>query len=223
MKPLAVLIAEDAHAAEFAVVSRVDAHPAIPHAPHPFGDQGFAAALDLLGLDRSQDVQLWAQRGEQSVVDPPNPLAVGADTDGGADDLRQRDQVLEAAWRSLNGLISGTIGKRLHPVQHPDDELAAALGTEALGGDRLRRLPADAALAVAVEVVFAFLRIELDRPRETAGVALPQGGQHGWVRQLGVETGGLATQLAGRVGVGAGDEGVAVECREPAVHRRIGG
>ena len=72
-----------------------------------------------------------------------------------------------------------------------------------------------------VEVVLALLRIEFDRAGEAGRVTGFECGNHRRVRQLRVKTGRLPPELGRRVGIRIGDHGVAVQCRQPTVHRRI--
>ena len=90
-------------------------------------------------------------------------------------------------------------------------------------GTRGHRLPADAALAVPVQVVLALLGEELDGAAIAFPVAATQRVEQRVVAQLGVEAGRLPRQLRRRVGVGAGDQRVVVEPGDAPVHRRIGG
>ncbi len=43
------------------------------------------------------------------------------------------------------------------------------------------------------------------------------------IRQAGIQQIGLPAQLGGRVGVGMGDQGEAIQSRNPPVHGRVGG
>ena len=89
------------------------------------------------------------------------------------------------------------------------------------------RLQADAALAMAVAVVLALFRVELHRGREPLVAGRVLRGADGLAQAEKIEAGGkevgLAAELGGRVTVGVGDEGEAVQGRDEPVHLRVRG
>ena len=88
-------------------------------------------------------------------------------------------------------------------------------------GERLLRREPHLAFAMAVEMILPLLGEELDRA--DVAVAALERVLDGEVIALALEDGGLAPELARRMGIGAGGETIAVEKRHPPVHRRIGG
>src|SRR5262249_47327545 len=86
----------------------------------------------------------------------------------------------------------------------------------------LRWLPAYLALAVAVVVVLAFLRVEFQGACKAGLISGLERLVDGRIRQLCVKAGGLARQLLRRVRIRVGDHGETVQGGEPGIHRRIG-
>src|SRR5208283_330532 len=113
------------------------------------------------------------------------------------------------------------VRQREHPVEHADGDGGSADRTNTAGLERLIRLHADPALAVAVQVVLPLFRVELERPQET--LAGPQGTHQAIPARLGVEEIGLPAELARRVRIRVGDQAVAIKGAPAPVHQRIGG
>ena len=90
-------------------------------------------------------------------------------------------------------------------------QLPAFFGTEA-----------DVAFAMAVKVVFPFLRKEFHRADQAAVVFFLQGPPQAGKLKVGVEQISLASQLRRRVTVRIGDQPVPVKAGEQPVHGRIG-
>ena len=74
---------------------------------------------------------------------------------------------------------------------------------------------------MAVKVVLAFLGKKLDGAEEAR--AGPDRFPHGRVGDVRIKDVRLTSDLGGRVGIGIGDEGDVVQCREPPVHGRVRG
>ena len=70
-------------------------------------------------------------------------------------------------------------------------------------------------------MVFPFLGKEFDRPHQP--LAMLDGLVQALVAQLDIQEIGLPPQLSRRMGVGIGDQVIAVQGRQPPVHRRIRG
>ncbi len=147
-------------------------------------------------------------------------LALGPDPQDLAHDLRQRHETAEAG-RAVRPRAVRPVRKLLDPVQHADRERLAADRAPALAAPALRRLQADVALAVAVQMVLAFLGEELDG----AAVALAglQRPPHGEVVDVGREHARLPPQHRRRVRVRVAHQPVAVQRRHPPVHGGVRG
>ena len=104
---------------------------------------------------------------------------------------------------------------------HADGQLFAADRAEPVPGLGLNGGEADAAVAVAVQMVFALLRKKFHSAIEPLPGA--DGPDKLRIGEAGVQQVRLPAQLAGGVGVGVGDQGEAVQGGEPPVHGRVGG
>src|SRR5262249_58766588 len=102
----------------------------------------------------------------------------------------------------------------------PDGKRAAADRAAALVGERLLRGQPHAAFAVAVEMVLALVREELDGADVAAASFQRLFDRE--VVALAVERSRLAAELAGRMRVGIRGQAIAIEERDPPVHRRGG-
>ena len=113
------------------------------------------------------------------------------------------------------------VGQLLGAMLDADGQFAPAGGAAPLQAHGLRRLQADVAGAMAVEVILALLGEKLD------GAFKALAGLHGalerWITGLHGQHVGLARQLCRRMGVRIGDERAAVEVGNAPVHRRVGG
>ena len=88
---------------------------------------------------------------------------------------------------------------------------------------RLLRVPGDPAFAVTVVVVFSLFRKEFHGAEKPVRIARPQGRGQGLIGEFGIEEIGLTSQFLGRVGIGVGDDGEAIEKTAAPVHGRIAG
>src|SRR6185295_13674067 len=135
--------------------------------------------------------QFRAKLLQQGFVDGRGLFALRPDIQGSADHLGERNEILERAL-DRRGRLFRTIRQALDSVQHSYGQLAAADRTAPVSLQGLRRLPAYLALAVAVVMVLAFLRIELQGAREARGIPRFKRLVNGGIRQLGVKAGTLA-------------------------------
>ena len=71
-------------------------------------------------------------------------------------------------------------------------------------------------------MILALLREEFDCAQKLGGIARFQRGEEGVVAQFSVEKGRLSRQFGRRMGVGVGDECVAIQPGEPPIHGRVG-
>ena len=104
----------------------------------------------------------------------------------------------------------------------PDRDLLAADRADAVVGDRLGRLPADVAVAMAVQVILTLFGEKLDRTRTARRVAAAQRVEQRIVRQLDIEQRGFTPQLWRRMRIRIGNQRVTVQVADTPVHRRIG-
>ncbi len=192
-----------------------------PHPPDAFRQPHATHRLDLRQRNILQNRQFRSQFGQQQVEILLHGFGVGANVVDFPQHLRQRHQTgkgVRAGRRSHH-----PVSQDLHPVQHADRHRLAAHSAQPVVGDGLRRFPIDLAFAMAVVMVLALFGEKFNRALENSGITRLEGLEDGWIRQVGVENGRFAGQLGGRVGVGVGDEGIAVQGRDAPIHRRIGG
>jgi len=207
--------------AVLAVVSGPAAHFSCAQSGDGLGQQRAALAPDVLEGHGFEQGQFRPQTGQQRVVSPRHLLALRTHLQQLAQDFFERHQASKRrrTWRARRWIVR-PVRELLHAVHHTQRDRLATLGT--LPGMRacLSRAKANAALAMAVEVVLAFLGKELDGA--AIAPACAQGLEHGRVRTLGLKAAGLASQLRRRMGIGVGHQGVAVQGRETPVHGRVG-
>jgi hypothetical protein len=141
-------------------------------------------------------------------------LRLGTDPVDLAQDLVQLDQVLDVP---VAVVARRPVGQVLDPAQHAHGQRLAALGAAATGLPGALGLPVDPAGPVAVGVVLALFREELQGAGQAAAVP------HREVVRLAGEQGGLAGQRGRRVRVRVRDQAVTVQAGHPPVHRRVGG
>jgi hypothetical protein len=118
-----------------------------------------AGLADRVQRDGAQDVQLGAERGDQVVELRLDGLGLRADAVDLAED--------SCSWIRCSTLSAAApaapVGEILDPAEHAHGQRLAALRAPAAVAPGLRRLPVDAAGAVAVGVVLALLGEELER------------------------------------------------------------
>ncbi len=192
--------AEDAHDAVLAVVAGFGLHLSPAHAVDALRQRLAAGCCDRLNRRLAQNGQLRPQFAEQF------PVLLLHATRGLAhfiqlgEQLRQRNQA-EVGMRAGGAPPFGAVGEPLDAVKHADGHLFAADGAEAAMRQRRLRMPAHAALAMAVDMIFAFFGEELDRALKGRRVAALHGFKEGVIGKLAVEERRLARQLLRRVGV----------------------
>ncbi len=210
---------ENADGAVFTVVAGIAQHVAVPQPLDRLGHRGVAAP-QLVDRHVLEDRQLRAVGGGEVADLAEDLLALGPHTEDLAHDLRQRDQVVEVG-RTVGADARGPVGERFDAVQHADGQGLAAAGAQSTVGAGVARFEAHLALAVSVEVVFAFLGEELHGAGETlAGLQRPFDRE---VVQVGVEDAGLPAQHRRRMRIGVADQRVSVEPGDPPVHLRVAG
>ncbi len=189
-----------------------------PQAADPLGHAGPGSPLDIGGRGLPEDVELRPQPGEHVLVQRQRPLGGGGRAGGGGDDLRQGGQALKGLG-PLGPEARRAVRQGLHPVLHADGQLFAAHGAPAVPLLGLGGGEAHAAAPVAVQVVLALLREELNRAQKPRPGA--DGPDQTRVGQGGVQEVRFPAQLGGGVGVGVGDQGEPVQAGEPPVHGRV--
>ena len=211
---------------EFAVIAGVADHPVGAQPLDRLGHQGEAARPDLLHRGVEEQAELGAEGVDQAHVAIRGLAARRPAAEQFSGDLQERD---EAVHRRRTGRVHGLrpVGQFHHPVEHADGQRPAAVRAEAAVFAGPGRLQADAALAMAVAVVLALFRVELHRGREPLVAGRVLRGADGLAQAEKIEAGGkevgLAAELGGRVTVGVGDEGEAVQGRDEPVHLRVRG
>ena len=221
-QPLELVVLEQADHAVFAVIAGVADHLTGAQARDRLGEQRRAGAGDVLDRHGLQDRKLGAELGDRLIVVALDRLRFHAAGGDLGENLRQRHQVGDLAGsRGRRRLRLAAIGERLDPMLDADRQrLAADRAASAMLAGLLRGQP-HLAFAVAVEVILAFVRKELDRAHiAMAGLQCVLDRE---VVEVAVEGRRLAAELAGRMRVGIRREPVAVEKRNPPIHRRIGG
>ena len=223
-QPLELVVLEQADDAVFAVIAGVADDVAAAQPGDRLGEQRRAGTRDVLDRHRLQDRKLRAEPGDQ-----PGRSCARPPCDAGAAGRRARTGSRAAAPGSTTApavgggatcasLRSASISTR---CSTPIVSGWPQTGQRPPCGERLLRREPHVAFAVAVEMILALLGEELDRA--DVAVAGLERVADGEVVELAVEEGRLAPELAGRMGVGVGDQTIAVEERHPPVHRRIGG
>ena len=214
---------EEADHAVLAVVASLAVDVASAQARERLGEEGAAGLPHLFQGEALEDVELGAQPADELGRRLLHRARLHADAVDLRQHLRQRHQAAERidARARLPGPLLRPVRELFDAVHHTHGERLAARRTKAADAAGLGRLQADAAGAVAVQMVLPFLGEELDRAAiPLAGL---QGPPHGEVVEVGRERAGLAPQHRRRVGVRVADQGEAVEPRDAPVHRRIGG
>ncbi len=218
--PQFALLEQPDHAV-LAVVAGLADHLAGAQARDRLGEQRGRGARNILDRHRLQDRQFRSERRDQAVVAARDRLArrpAGVDL---GQHFGERHQAFDLAGGGRrHGLRFAAVGQHLDPVQHADRHRLAAHRAAPAIGERLARGEPRVAFAVAIEVIFAFLGEELHRAR-VAGPGL-QRVLDGEIIHLGVERRRLAAEFLRRMRVGIRHQPVAIEKRQPPVHRRIG-
>ena len=144
-----------------AVVAGLLVRGAGPQPGDGLAEQAAAGPVQLAGRGVEQDGQFRAQRRDQPAHLGVDLLALGPGPEELAHHVRQRDQV-HGTRGPVRPVARWPVGELGHPVQHPDRQRLAAAGAYSPAGGRLPGLQPDAALTVAVQVVTAALREEID-------------------------------------------------------------
>jgi hypothetical protein len=116
---------------------------------------------DRVERDGTEDVKLRAQRGDEVVELRLDGLRLRTHTVDLAEDLVELDEVLDAFVPATLSLVA--IGEILDTAQHTNRQRFAALRAPAAVLPRPCRFPVDAAGSVAVGVILALFREELER------------------------------------------------------------
>ena len=215
----ALLRIEHAHDAVLAVIASLPSHLAGTHAAHSLGQQGRPLAVEVLKWRILQHAQLGPDPCHQFLAGAAHALAARSHAQHFAHNFGQRHQ----AGKRLGPLgpkARGPVSQRRHPAQHAAGERLSTARTGLAAGRRLFRRHHHFALAVAVGVVLALFGEKLERAKP-AGPTLAERVAHRKVGEIAVEQVGFAPQFFRRMGIGAGDECVAIQGGEAPVHGRV--
>ncbi len=218
-----------AHHAILAVKAALPEHLAAPHAGHGFA-QRFPVGAQARLRQTAKNVQLRPQFAQQAAVAILHLARAGANAQDFAHHFRQGNQ---GAGLRLQGQFRGrlAVGQFQHAVQHAHGQGLAADRADIVQGQSLTRFQRHIAGPMPVQMVFALLRIKFHGAQKAAGQAvLPltpgcgaQGREHARIGGRPGEKIGLAPQVGPGMGIGIGDQGVAVQAADEAVHGRVRG
>ena len=150
----------------FPIESGQSCNLALSQSSDSFRNQDSRNASNLFQRNLPQYRKFRPQLLEQVSVFPLNPGACRRKAHRCADDLRQRNQTFKPC--SLLFPVSfRPVCKLFHPVGHPNRQLPAADRTDSMIPFCFHRCQAETAFPVAVIVVLAFLRKELDGAFQT--------------------------------------------------------
>ena len=213
-------ILEQLDHAVLAVIAGIADHLAGAQARDRLGQHRGLGARDVLDRHLAEDRQLRPERADHAVVHPLDRLRSDAARGDLREHLRQRHQVRHRAGGRGRRHDRAAIRQHLDAMLDADRDLLAAHRAAAAVRERFLRGEPHVALAVAVEVILAFLGEELDR----AGIALAglERAAQREVIHVAIERRRLAAELAGRMRVGVRGQTIAIEERHAPVHRRIG-
>ena len=161
-----------------AVEARLSNDLAGAHPADSLGQKFPTVPGNLIQRCMFQDPQFWPQPGKQFFISALHPFGVRSCLKDFAQDFTKGNQASEGRSPWMKRFRRRrSIGQLADPIQHPQRNRPAALGTSTAVLPGLRRLPADAALPMAVQVVFALFGEKFDG----AGVSLAgvQGLPHG--------------------------------------------
>ena len=206
---------------EFAIVTRGADDPARADPGHRLA-QHRGEEVDLLHRGVEQQVELGAEAGNDLCVQGHHPLGGRAGAENLAQHLGQRDK---AVHRGRAGRVVRLcpFGQLHDPVQHPHGQGLAADRADCPDLSGFDGLKADQAVPVAVGMVFPFFRVEFYRGGKGVGQGIFQGLAQSGKIEAGVEDIGLPAQFPGRMAIGVGDQGEAVQGRDKPVHVRVRG
>ena len=221
-EPPKLRILEQADDAVLAIVPAVADHLAGAQARDRLRQQRGVGAAYVFHGNGFQDRQLRTQVGDQPLIAACHLLAARSAAVDFRQHLGQRHQAGDGAGRARRCRLGfAAVGEIVDPVLHADRHRLAADRATAAVALGFFGCQTDAAFAVTVHVVLAFLGEEFDGADEAVpGFQRPPDRE---VVDLRVEGGRLAAQLGRRMGVGVRDQAIAVEERHPPVHRRVGG
>src|SRR5262249_29454887 len=151
-----------------------------------------------------------AELGDRLIVAARNRLRCRPAAGKLGQNFLKRHQVRYGAGaRRRQRLVLAAVGEHLDAMLDADRQRLAPDRTTAAMRERFLRGKPHLAFAMTVEMIFALIGKKFDRP-DIAATAL-QGVLDGEIVELAVKRRGLASQLAGRMGVGVRGEAVAVE------------
>ena len=220
---------EHAHHAVLAVKSALADDLAAPHAGHGLA-QRLPVGADIRFRQVAEDIQLRPQFAQQAAVTLLHLARAGAHAQNFTHHLRQGNQGLGLGLQGQLGR-SFAVGQFQHAVQHAHGQGLAADRADIVQGQGIARFQHHVAGPVPVQMVFAFFGIEFHGAQKTAvqvflGFApgrRAQGREHARVRGRPGKKIGLATQVGSGMGVGIGNQGIAVQPADQAVHGRVRG
>ena len=223
--------AEDAHHAVFAVIAALADDLAPAHAGHGLA-QRLPVAAHLLLVHAAEDVQIGPQLAQQGRVPVLHLARAAAHAQDLAHQFGQGDQ---GPGLRLMGQAGGgfSVGQLADAVQHADGQGLAADRADIVQGQGLARFQHHAAGPVAVQMVFALFGIEFHGAQEAAVLRLlfgrqaagrgPQGGEDAVIGGRARKEVGFAAQVGPGMRIGIGDERVAVQPADHAVHAGVRG
>src|SRR5208337_4891328 len=171
-EPGQLRIVENPDNTELPVVAGPGIDPPLPHAPHSLGQELAVGARDIFYRDVEQKVVFASECGDDAGVQGAHTLRPRPAARYLGKELGKGNDVAEV-FRGARLSRLCPVRQREHPIEHADGDGGSADRTNTAGLERLIRLHADPALAVAVQVVLPLFRVELERPQET--LAGPQG------------------------------------------------
>ncbi len=157
---------------------------------------------------------------QQCLIASGHLFAVGADALDLTEYFLQRYQGCEGGG-VIRSVAIGAVGQTLHPVQHPNRDRLMTDRAESIHAQGLYRVKTLSAFAVAVKMVFALFGEKLQGAAKA--LTMLHGASNGEVIQIGLIEGCLAPQFGRGVGVGVGDQSVAIQAGDAPIHGRIGG
>ena len=216
----ALFFVEHAHHAVLAVIAGLPFHLARAHAAQGLGQQGRPLAAQVFQGRIAKHSQLGPNPRHQLLARARHALAARSHAQHFAHNLDQWHQ----AGKRLGAFRPKTfwsVSQRRHPAEHAAGKRLSATRAYFVARGSLVGRHHHLALAVAIGVVLALLGKELERAEKT-GPALAKRVAHGKVGEIAVEQIGFATQLVRGMGIGAGDERIAIQGGEAPVHGRVG-
>ena len=204
----------------FAVITSGTRYLPGAEAAHPLGNTRPRRALDGFKRRFPQNEKFRTERMKHRFVLPLRLLPCGGDTRCGGDQLLQRHQAFIGLCAQRKE-TRRAIGQRKNAVLYADGELPAANRAFAAQTKRFLGLEANAAIPVAIQMVFSFFRKKFNGARKS----FPRldGLAKRCVGKRSCDAVGLPAELCRRVCIRIGNEREAVKRADAPVHGRIRG